>query len=232
MPKKILSEEDWPLEWTTVSYKKYARARRTSLLYPTLKQLPPISLFKALKKRRTQRDFNDKKKISFEELSTILSYCCGEITPERMRGEKRRMYPSAGALYPLEIYIALKNNASVQKLSAGIYHYYVPQHKLEKIMDGEYTKEMKSFFATREWDSANCLVLISARFQRPLSKYKNLSYRFMLLEAGAILQNIYLVATALGLKVGAAGFDDTQVNRLLDFDDIEESTLSVVALGK
>lgn len=66
-----------------------------------------------------------------------------------------------------------------------------------------------------------------------LRKYKERGYRFVLLDAGHIGQNLYLMATALDLSVvSIGGFFDDDVNDLLRLDGVNESALYVIAVGQ
>ncbi|MEE9191021.1 MAG: SagB/ThcOx family dehydrogenase, partial [Candidatus Aerophobetes bacterium] len=101
----------------------------------TIKLPPPIvkgkiSLEEALKKRRSERDFQDRA-LTLKQVSQILWAAQG-ITEER--GFKRAA-PSAGALYPLELYLVVKK---VEELEAGVYHYHPTNHTLDLMLRGNY----------------------------------------------------------------------------------------------
>jgi SagB-type dehydrogenase family enzyme len=77
------------------------------------------------------------------------------------------------------------------------------------------------------------LIFVTAMFKRSTFKYGNRGYRFALLEAGHVAQNINLVTTGLGLgSVNICGYFDRQVDDLLDLDGVTHSTIYIIAIGK
>lgn len=219
--------EDWPEAWKTTYYKTYPRLPKVDL-----EDNPPVGkdFFELIKKRRSRRDFK-KNSVSKTELSLILKYSCG-IKGEAHEGHHHRAQPSGGALFPIEVYpIIFRSGAD---LKSGLYHYNVKDHKLDVLWDREFSeKDIKELF-TYEWVKDSGLTLVmTAVFWRSQQKYGQRGYRNILLEAGHIGQNVYLVSEALGLKCCAfSGTFDDNLEKLIDIDGITESVVYALAVGK
>ena len=161
----------------------------------------------------------------------ILKYSCGEIGPLG-DGRHRRAQPSGGARFPIEVYPILFRSG--EDLSAGLYHYNVKYHKLDVLWDREFGDKVINDIFIYPWvkDVALGLVMTSV-FWRNQNKYGERGYRQILLEAGHIGQNVYLVSEALGLKCCAlAGTRDENLEKLIDIDGITESVVYTLVIGK
>ncbi len=205
-------------------YKAYPDANRIAL--PDPRGYEGLSLEDALEVRRSQREYTGEP-LALEELSRLLHAAQG-ITES---GWGYRAAPSAGALYPIEVYAAAHN---VTGLERGIYHYAVQQHELEMLREGDLRAAVRKAGLGQDLlaGAAVCFIL-SAMFQRTRWKYRERTYRYVLLETGHIGQNIYLAATSMGLGACAVGaFTDEQLNALLGLDGEEEAALHIVAVGK
>ena len=224
----LLGPRVWPKEWTIIYFKEYPRMPK--ILLPKPVKLD-FSLGEAVTKRRSERGFNNEP-VELKNLSQLLFYSAGIIEKREDNWNKtRRAYASAGARYPLEIYLfVLRGNEEIKE---GIYHYNVKEHLLEKLIETNLRKKIYSEIIWQEMVlKAPVLLIISAIFERNMMKYKERGYRYILLEAGHLGQNIYLVSTALGLKCCAiGGFDEDKFHQLLDIDGEEEGVLYVFALG-
>lgn len=214
--------QDWGPRPAT--YKVYGDAPRAPLPDPS--GFHGLSTGEAIRARRSRRDYVSKP-VSLEQLSVLLHAAQG-IT-DLTRGF--RAAPSAGALYPIETYVVAHR---VEGLEPGLYHYAVADHALERLRTGDLRAVLtlagigQEFLAT----ASVCFVL-SAIFQRTRWRYRERTYRYVLLEAGHIAQNLYLAATAMGLGACAVGaFLDEEVNRLLGIDGEDEAALYMVAVGK
>jgi SagB-type dehydrogenase family enzyme len=141
----------------------------------------------------------------------------------------RRPVPSGGALYPLELYVVA---LSVESLEAAAYHYDPFRHRLERIGAGARAALGAALVDPTLADSASALVVITAMFWRSRFKYGLRGYRFALLEAGHVVQNIVLAATALRVPaLPLGGFYDRRVDDLVDADGLDEATVYAVLLG-
>jgi SagB-type dehydrogenase family enzyme len=141
-----------------------------------------------------------------------------------------RTAPSGGALYPIEIYPVV---ISVKGVEPGLYHYAVDRHGLELILPGRLEKRLSEItFDDGTFSRASVAFILTGVFGRPHFKYGERGYRFALLEAGHICQNLLLAATSLRLgAVAVGGFIDDELNELLDLDGIDESAVYLIAAG-
>jgi SagB-type dehydrogenase family enzyme len=141
-----------------------------------------------------------------------------------------RPSPSAGGLYPLELYLT---SQAVDGLVDGIYHYDARAHQLELRRAGNVHADLADMTIGQDMiKDANLVVLISAIRERTMWKYGQRGYRYVWLDAGHVGQNLYLVAEALGLGAAAiGGFFDGEVNRLLVLPPQEEA-IYLVCVGQ
>ncbi len=140
-----------------------------------------------------------------------------------------RAAPSAGALYPTEIYLA---TSEVPGLSDGIHSYSVREHALVPIWDGNFTEELKAFcFHHAGAVRAKMILILSGVFHRSAWRYRDRAYRRILLDAGHVLGNAAAYAQVEGLGVVTmGGFFDAAVNDLLFLDQDDEGVLLMAGL--
>lgn len=222
---KTTTYSKWPENWKKVYYKAYPRMEQVLLPVPGKTEW---SLNKALINRQSNRSFT-KKDIKIEDFSNLLFYSGGLKSVFFKKNSNRRFYPSAGARYPLEIYPFVFN---VSNIEPAIYHYHVKSHSLEKIFRKPfYDKTMKQF--NQPWiKKTSALIIVSSIFDRTEDKYGDRGFRHIYTEYGHYAQNVSLIATELGLGAcSIGGFIDNGLNRLLDFDKIDESVIGVLAVG-
>jgi SagB-type dehydrogenase family enzyme len=141
------------------------------------------------------------------------------------------MYPSAGARYPIETYICVKDTP---ELVPGLYHYNVKENALEFLLKDKNLVALKKCFVKDMLPKRTVMVIIlSAMFNRNYTKYTERSYRYSLIECGHIGQNICLLSEKLGIDCCAiGGFIDDKINDYLDVEPSTEAVLYVFALGK
>jgi SagB-type dehydrogenase family enzyme len=204
-------------------YKTHGDAERIALPDPV--GFRGLSVEEALQTRRSVRDYSDQP-LSLEALSCLLHAAQG-ITEQRLAF---RAAPSAGALYPIELYPVVHN---VSGLAPGVYHYAVQEHALERLKKGDFRGRVtQAGLHQRFLGQASVCFILSAVFQRTRWKYRERAYRYVLLEAGHVGQNLYLAATSMGLGACAVGaFLDNQLNELLGLDVGLEAVLYVVSVG-
>ncbi len=163
-----------------------------------------MSLEEALASRRSLRSFSDEE-LTLQEVSQLLWATQG-ITLE---SKGFRIAPSAGALYPLEVYLLD---------SSAVYHYLPEKHALERISNLDLRQEMMSA-ALGQWavGDAPAVFVITGVVQRTAAKYGKRAERYVYIEAGHSAQNLLLQATALGLGgVPIGAFYDDEVAEVLD----------------
>lgn len=187
---------------------------------------PPLE--EVLARRRSVREYAARP-VTLEELSRLLHDATG-ITDRRDPTWWFRSVPSSGALYPIEVYPVIFNVAGV---APGVYHYDVQHHRLALVRAGDFRREVFTAAVSQEMILHTGLVLVlTGLFARVHWKYVDRSYRYLLLEAGHLGQNVYLAATALGLApCGIGAFLDDDLNRLLEIDGREEATVYLLAVG-
>lgn len=183
------------------------------------------SLEEVLFRRRSVRNFKSEI-LSIEEISQLLWSTQG-IT-EKNWG--LRTAPSAGALYPLEIYAVIGN---VKDLDAGVYKYNTEKHSLIKTLDGDRRRELYNSALQQESIlQAPVSFIIAALFQRTAIKYGQRAERYVWIEVGHAAQNLLLQATALDLgAVPIGAFYDDKVKDALILPD-EEKPLYIIPVGK
>jgi len=183
------------------------------------------SVEEALLNRRSVRDYKTES-LSLSEVSQILWAAQG-ITD---KAEGLRTAPSAGALYPLEIYLVAAN---VKGLNAGIYKYSPQDHTLQEILVGDKRSDISNASLKQESiTSASVIVVITAIYERTSVKYGKRTERYVNMEVGHVGQNIYLQAVSLGLGTVMIGaFTDEALKKVLNLPD-DEHPLALYPLGK
>ncbi len=178
-----------------------------------------------LEARRSVRDYTDIP-LTLEELSRLLHAAQGVTEPRA----GFRAAPSAGALYPIELYVVVHRVAG---LEAGVYHYVPQGHYLEQMRLGDFRARMVAAGVGQDLlGTAGVCLVLTAIFQRTRWRYRERAYRYILLEAGHIGQNIYLAATAMGMGACAVGaFLDNAVHELLGVDGEQEAALYILSVG-
>ena len=141
-----------------------------------------------------------------------------------------RASPSAGALYPTEIYVASRG---MPGLEPGIYNYQPLQHELVRLWEDDSWSAIRAACGdTPDFDEARIAIVLTGIFWRSAWRYQERGYRRVLLDTGHVVANLRLAVEAE--KASAAlhmGFVDDELNGLLFFDDAVESTLACVTLG-
>ncbi len=166
-----------------------------------------IPLEEAIRKRRTIRSFL-RKPISLDHLSQLL--WAGYGSTEGFR----RTVPSAGALYPMDLYVAIGEVEGVEK---GVYHYIPAEHSLTLIHKEDVREDIAKASLYQMWmaDAAVSFV-ITAEYRRITVKYGERGIRYAIMEAGNISQNIFLQAESLGLGAGIVGaFHDDKIMQIM-----------------
>jgi len=141
-----------------------------------------------------------------------------------------RAVPSGGALYPLEVYL---HAAHVDGLAAGLYHFDPEDRSLDVLRLGDATDEIAQFMVQADlFREAAATVLVTAVFIRSVFKYGDRGYRFILLEAGHLAQNMLLTWDEVGLAgVSIGGYLDRQADRYLRLDGLNESVIYMLHVG-
>ncbi|UPW02055.1 SagB/ThcOx family dehydrogenase [Halorussus gelatinilyticus] len=196
-----------------------------------------VDLSEAVRRRRTVRSYSGDG-LSLDRLSTLLYYSCGatgRISAADGVENLGRAYPSGGGLYPVEIYFAVLNGGD--DLDEGLYYYVPDDHALRVLErgDDEFADEVAALFATGglldPTDAAVAFALTGA-FWRSKAKYGPRGYRFALQESGHVVQNVQLVATAMGLASAPfAAARENEVNDFLGVDGVDEAAIYTGFVG-
>lgn len=198
-----------------------------------------MKLEDALFRRRSQTGRYGGKGISLEQLASILRGAYGPTRAMPIDGSPGelmylRATPSAGGLYPAEVYPVVFDVAG---LPAGVYH-YDPQTNGLDVLDRLPAQELKAKvlprIASHDFnEDIAVLFAITAVMPRTMAKYLFRGYRFLLYDVGALVQSLYLTATALGLGTCAVGgFFDDEVGEVLEIDNVEENVMLLFSVGE
>lgn len=207
-------------------YKSYPQAERIPL---QIKEFPETeSFFKILAKRRSHRRYR-KYPITLDEIS-LLCFSAQGITA-KAGYYLLRTAPSAGALYPIETYLAINYS---DEIKPGIYHFEVRSFSLEKLMEGNFGRILRELALGQAFfETASCVFIWSAVLRRTLSKYGERGLRYIFMDVAHICQNVLLSAEALGLKACPVGaFLDEEFNEFLGIDGVEETVIYMATVGK
>ena len=182
-----------------------------------------VSVEAALANRRSHRHFQDTP-LTTAQLSQILWAAYGITSPMPDRPSLRgglRTTPSAGALYPLEIYVIVGN---VEGLEPGVYRYISEDHTLERVIYGDIRAELtEAALRQRMVRDAPITLFYSAVFSRMTPRYGERGILYTYIEVGHSAQNVYLQAEALGLGTVAIGaFIDEHVREILNLPEDQE----------
>ena len=182
---------------------------------PTPKVAGAKSLEEVINKRRSIRKYSDSS-LGLNEVSQLLWAAS--------------MVPSAGAIYPMVIYIVVKN---VSNLEPGIYRYSSSNHSLEKPIEGNKGDSLaKACLGQSFVAKAPVNIVVTAIYKKVKAGYGERGIRYAIMEAGHISQNVYLQAEALELGTVAIGaFYDDYVSEVLELSP-EEKPLYVMPVGK
>jgi SagB-type dehydrogenase family enzyme len=206
------------------AYQRKSYYRLPQILLNKPKKYYSKELIKIIKKRVSFRNFLAKS-ITLEMISNILFYGCGI----KQNSKNNRYYPSAGALYPLETYLITQR---VKNLPIGLYHYYVPGHSLELINPKINSKLINNSFAQDWIIDSSLIIIITAVFKRVVQKYGERGYRYVYLEAGHLMQNLFLLATKFNFGFcPIGGYYEKELEDLIDIDGFNEAVIYTAALG-
>lgn len=201
-----------------------AMTRPEALSLPVPLKDGAVAVERAFKLRRSVREFAPVP-VAMSDVSQLLWAAQGLTTTDG-----RRTAPSAGALYPLEVYVVAGN---VENLAAGVYHYDPRLHRLEAIAKGDRRAGLSRAAFEQEFIAqAPAAIVIAAVHARTATKYGARAERYCAIEAGCAAQNIALQAVALGLGTVVVGaFDDARVREAASMQR-SEMPLIIMPIGK
>jgi SagB-type dehydrogenase family enzyme len=160
------------------------------------------SLELAIAIRRSRRQFSPQS-LTLEQIGQLAWAAQGQDP-----GSRFRTVPSAGATYPLELFVVTNE---------GLFQYIPLKHSLEKLTD----QDLRAALASAAWgqefiEAASLTLVFAAEFSRTTNRYGQRGIRYVYMEAGHAAQNVHLQAEALGLgSVAVGAFDDASVSEVL-----------------
>jgi len=183
-----------------------------------------MSVEEAIENRRSRREYADTP-LSLKEISQ-LCWAAQGITDEK---RKFRAAPSAGALYPLEIFIVTGNT----ELEPGVYQYLPFNHSLKLIKSGDFRENLAEVaLGQSAIKNAAMNIVITAVYERTAKKYGARAERYVHMEAGHVAQNIYLQAESIGLATVSIGaFYDNEVRDVISAP-VDYRPLYIMPIGK
>jgi thiazoline dehydrogenase / protease len=206
------------------------------------------TLTAVMEARRSIRHFDDERPITLQQLGELLyraarvksifksedkfGHLPSSVSADQETTLSARPYPSSGARYELELYPVVRRCAG---LNSGLYHYDPLNHRLEQLKDAR-SEALRliedAFKATGREGMAQVLFVVAARFGRMFQAYPDLGYELILKDVGVLYQNLYLVATAMGLAPCALGEGDVErFSRAAGLKFLEESMLGGFIVG-
>ena len=196
---------------------------KTIIALPAPELNGSTSVEQALLERRSVREYRNEP-LSLPEIGQLLWAAQGITSPSG-----KRTAPSAGALYPLELYLVA---GDVEDLRAGVYKYIPHDHALKEITPGDKRSELTNAALKQESiQIAPAVLVLSAVYERTRVKYGDRGDRYVHMEIGFAAQNIYLQAEALELgTVFIGAFYDDGVKKILGMQD-DERPLGIMPLG-
>jgi len=194
---------------------------------PSPKLRGEMSVEEAISRRRSRRKYSGEP-IKVEELSNLLWAAQGITDPVN----KFRAAPSAGATYPLEVYVAL-GKGGVEELGEGVYHYDPFEHVLEKLIEGDLSEELCSAAVDQPCvREAPINIILTSIYERTKERYGERGTRYVHIEAGHVGENIYLQAESLSLGTVVIGaFHDEWIQRLLNLPE-NQKPLYIIPVGR
>ncbi len=186
-----------------------------------------VNLWDLLQKRRSCRKFGNQE-CTIKELALLL--WAGQGLTAQAGSYFFRTAPSAGALYPIETYLAIQG---IDDIPPGLYHFDVKGFQLEQLIPEPIGKQLSQACLNQNFIAQAPVVFIwTTILRRNMSKYGHRGMRYICLDAGHICQNVILAAEAIGFGAcPVAAFFDDEVNDILDLDGEEESTLYLAPVG-
>jgi SagB-type dehydrogenase family enzyme len=197
---------------------------RAVMKLPQAKQKGTMSVEEALHRRRSVRSYANRP-VALADVGQLLWAAQGVTSRDGLRTA-----PSAGALYPLEVYLVA---GRVNDLAPGIYKYRPAGHELLQVAEGDHRAQLAAAALDQDCvKQAPASIVIAAVYERTARKYGDRARRYVHIEVGHAAQNVFLQAVALKLAAVPAGaFDDDQVRSVLGMER-NEQPLYILPIGR
>ena len=194
---------------------------------PEVSRESKMSVEESLEARRSVREFSEEG-LSIDEIGQLVWAAQGITEPAR----GFRTAPSAGALYPLEVYVVTDKSRD-EELESGVYRYLPNEHSLKKIIEEDKREEL--YEAALRQDSireAPVSIVITSVYERVTQRYGDRGEIYAHIEVGHVAQNIYLQVESLGLGTVIIGaFEDEEFKQILNLEEGEEP-LVILPVGR
>ena len=193
---------------------------------PSPETTDTMSVEEAIQRRRSIRSYAVEP-LSLQDISQLMWAAQGITDP----AGNLRAAPSAGATYPLEVYVVVGRSCVIE-LDEGLYRYDLYKHQLEYILKDDLRSSLAEAASGQGWvREAPINVVIAAVYERTISRYGERGIRYVHMEAGHVGQNLYLLAVARGLGMVVVGaFHDDQVQGLLQLPK-DQKPLYIIPIG-
>jgi SagB-type dehydrogenase family enzyme len=203
--------------------KRAQQMQRQPIQLPRPRLNSGVSFEKVLGERRSVREYS-REALTLANVSQLLWAAQGVTCQDGLRTA-----PSAGATYPLELYLLAGN---VNGLAQGLYRYRADQHKLIQLSDRDLRAELAAAALGQEWMKESAIIIvIAAVYDRATQKYGRRGIRYAHMEVGHAAQNVYLQAASLNLGTALVGaFDDKRVKEVLNLP-LAEHPLGLMPIG-
>lgn len=218
-----------PFDYIQATLAPDYRGHEPISLPPPAKQLHQ-SFAETVQSRRTPRGYVNEA-ISADTVSTLLDMAFGITGHIDIGDESKRLraYPSAGGLYPVEVYPVIR---ACTDLRPGAYYYAPEAHQLRRLKDLDVESFDECFVDAETISTASMIVVLTAAFWRSKAKYGPRGYRYTLQESGHMAATLALTAITLGLATTPlGGFYDDALNQWLDLDGLDEAVVYPIAVG-
>jgi SagB-type dehydrogenase family enzyme len=228
-----LNSEPWRNDeaYRSAAYHQEFKEVESLVCRASLPPAPDSPLSRLIRLRRSCRVYLPRP-MPLDSVSALAAAAYGIVETAPLEDDAtffRRSVPSAGGLFPLELFVFLQR---VEGLSDGLYHYDVRGHALELLRESRIAELAPFLYPYPFIRDANLVFAVAAVFGRNQKKYGPRGYRYTLLEAGHSAQNICLRAVELGLgTLCMGGFEDSRLNRLLGLEPTREGVVYAVAVG-
>jgi SagB-type dehydrogenase family enzyme len=181
------------------------------------------SVEQALLRRRSVKEYKDRP-LTLSDVSQLLWAAQGITDPET----GFRTAPSAGALYPLEVYVVVGN---VEGVKEGAYKYAPQEHQLLRVREGNVRDELAAVLGQTWVGKAAVVIVFFGVYERATTKFGDAGIRYVHMEVGHAAQNVYLQVISLNLGTRViGGFPDKQVKKVLNVPE-NEQLLYIMPVG-
>jgi SagB-type dehydrogenase family enzyme len=216
------------LRWSDVPVQVKTYPNSETVLLEPSNEFPAASLWQVLNATLSPDNAHT---IDFRDLSTVLGLAYGVTAEQRMGGQvyRYRSVPSAGALYPAEIYLA---SSGLSGHRDGLYYYDINRSALIRLRNEDPSIHILNALRPQESSLRQVSFLLSGIFYRSAWKYRNRAFRYVLLDIGHLVENLYLALRLLGMPGSSRyDFEDEALNRLTGVDTQREACFVCVNTG-